>query len=121
VNVGTTAFRDLKAYRLAVALGDDLYREVAAWTPFDKWSLGMQLVRAADSVGANIAEGVGRSRREDRRRFLVMARSSIYETEHWLLRAHARGLVGQQPQRRIDELVRVLNGLIKWASTSWER
>jgi four helix bundle protein len=100
-------------------VADELHREVAGWASFDRWSVGIQLVRAADSIGANIAEGVGRAGRDDRKRFLIIARGSIYETEHWLLRARARGLIREQPQGRLNELSRTINGLIKWAETGW--
>jgi four helix bundle protein len=50
------------------------------------------LVRAADSIGANIAEANGRAKGPDQSRLLVIARGSIYETQHWLERARSRGL-----------------------------
>jgi hypothetical protein len=44
-----------------------------------------------------------------------MARGSLYETEHWLLRAQKRGLLDDGPLGRLDETARALNGLInKW-------
>ena len=106
-------FRDLVAYRRAAALGDELHREIATWSAFDRYGLGVQLLRAADSIGANIAEAAGRWSLPDRRRFLIIARGSLYETEHWLARAHERGLVAQE---RIDGLRAIavpLTGLIR--------
>ena len=106
-------FRDLGAYRLAAALGAELHETVGRWSSFERWSVGLQLVRAADSVGANIAEATGRWHPPDKRRLLVIARASLYETEHWLLCAEARGLVPQGTSGRVDEPMRALNGLIK--------
>jgi four helix bundle protein len=108
-----STFRDLAAYRLSASLADELYQSVAAWPSFDRWSVGMQLVRAADSIGANIAEGVGRWHEADRRRLLLIARGSLYETEHWMLRAAERGLLRESPGAQLDEIARALNGLIK--------
>lgn len=74
-------------------------------------------MRAADSVGANIAEAAGRWHRADQRRFLLIARGSLYETEHWMARAEKRGLLEQGATERLSEVARALNGLIKkWGS-----
>ena len=108
-----SGFRDLVAYRLASELADDLHRAVAAWPSFERWSLGLQLVRAADSVGANIAESSGRWHMPDKRKFLVIARGSLYETEHWIASAEARGLLPAGSSDRLDELARALSGLVK--------
>jgi four helix bundle protein len=106
-------FRDLVAYRLAVAVADDMHGAAARWDSFERWSLGIQLVRAADSVGANIAEAMGRWHAPDRRRLLFIARGSLYETEHWILRAESRGLLEPKTNDRLGEVARALNGLIR--------
>ncbi len=111
--VGTSAFRDLTAYRASVELADELHGAVNGWASLDRWSLGLQLLRAADSVGANIAEAAGRWHVRDRRQLLFVARGSLYETEHWILRAEARGLLEHGKSERIAEVARALNGLIK--------
>ena len=111
--MSSAAFRNLAAYRLAAALADEIYAMVGKWSSFDRWSTGVQLVRAADSVGANIAESAGRWHEADKRRLCVIARGSLYETEHWLERAQARGLTGDGLESQIDELARTLNGLLK--------
>lgn len=43
-----------------------------------------QVVRSAGSVGANIAEGFGRYKGKEYKRFLQIALSSANETEYWL-------------------------------------
>jgi four helix bundle protein len=105
-------FRDLDAYRLAAALANDLHAAVARWTSFDRWSLGAQLVRSADSIGANIAEAAGRWHRPDERRFLFVARGSLYETEHWLASAVERDLLTAEWEERLEAVARALSGLI---------
>ena len=105
-------YRDLAAYRHAEDLADDLYRVVSRWSAFDQWTTGMQLVRAADSIGANIAEAAGRWQPKDKKRLLVVARGSLYETEHWLARAAKRELLDDVFSDRLDEIARPLSGLI---------
>jgi four helix bundle protein len=85
-------FRDLEVYQRAVTLADKVHRDVSSWPSFERWTLGTQLVRAADSIGANLAEAGGRRSLGDERRFVLIARGSAFETEHWLERAVARHL-----------------------------
>ena len=110
--VSTRSFRDLAAYQHAVALANDVRDEVPCWDSFDRWTGGIQLVRAADSIGANIAEATGRWHGPDRRRLFFVARGSLYETEHWILLANARGLLENRFGVKLAELARTLNGLI---------
>jgi four helix bundle protein len=113
VNVASK-FHDLVSYRHAVAIADDLWEVVGMWDSFHRWSMGMQLVRAADSIGANIAEATGRWHEPDKRRLLYVARGSLHETEHWLARAEARRIFPtEELEVRLAELARTLNGLIR--------
>jgi four helix bundle protein len=113
-----SSFRDLVAYRLAGELSDEIARAVAGWDSFEKWSIGIQLARSADSIGANIAEALGRWHTKDRRHLLMVARGSLYETEHWLIRAETRGLWPGGVPATVDEIGRTLNGLINRAPPS---
>ena len=106
-------FRDLAAYQRAAALGDDLHSAIARWPRTDRLGLGLQLLRSADSIGANIAEAAGRWHGPDKRRFLLIARGSLYETEHWLARAEARGLIDEEALDRLDGIARALSGMVK--------
>jgi four helix bundle protein len=110
--VGT--FRDLAVYRRSVLLSDALHRCVAGWSSFDRWTVGVQLVRSVDSIGANIAEAAGRESNPDQRRFLVTARASVLEVQHWLDRARERGLpIPPDAERDAVEIGRMVNGLVK--------
>jgi four helix bundle protein len=108
-----SAFRRLGPYENSARLGDELHRVVAAWGSLDRWTIGVQLLRAVDSIGANIAEGAGRFNEADRRRFFIIARGSLFETEHWLARAEERGLLPPHYSARLDDIARPLSGLIK--------
>jgi four helix bundle protein len=106
-------FRSLAAYQLAATLSDELHVVVSGWRYFDRDSLGRQLIRAVDSVGANIAESAGRWHWNEKRQFLIVARGSLYEAEHWTARAAARGLLNPALVDRFDEPARALNGLLR--------
>jgi four helix bundle protein len=108
------AFRDLDVYRRSIRLADGLHGSVVQWPSLDLWTVGVQMVRAADSVGANIAEAEGRSTDADQRRFLIVARASALELQHWLDRAVMRRLgLPDGAQLEARRLGRMLNGLIK--------
>lgn len=91
-----TNFEKLHVYNLAEDLADGIWDVVRIWDYFAKDTVGKQMVRAADSIGANIAEGTGRGTLEDNRRFIRIARGSLYETQHWLRRAYKRNLLSKQ-------------------------
>ncbi len=63
------------------------------WESLPQNTLGKQIIRSADSIGANIAEGVGRGSYQDNLPFIRIARGSLYETQHWLRRAYSRNLL----------------------------
>lgn len=112
-----TSFENLQVYRLGEKLADEVRTVVTGWEQFAKTTVGRQMVRAADSVGANIAEGSGRRSFQDNRRFVRMARGSLNETKHWLRRAYSRGLLSTEEVKRIrpiiDELAPKLNAYLQ--------
>lgn len=91
-----TNFEKLRVYKLAENLADGIWCVVQNWDYLAKDTVGRQMIRSADSIGANIAEGTGRGTLQDNRRFIRMARGSLYETQHWLRRAFKRSLLSKQ-------------------------
>jgi four helix bundle protein len=106
--MATTSFENLKVYQMAERLADNIWEIVARWDSFARDTVGKQIVRAADSIGANIAEGTGRGTFQDNRRFVTIARGSLYETRHWLRRAYKRQLL---TKTQVDNLKPVVDGL----------
>ena len=49
-------FEDLRVLQAAESVADDLWNIVITWGAFAKDSIGAQMVRAVDSIGANIHE-----------------------------------------------------------------
>ena len=103
-----TNFENLQIYKLSEKLSDQLWKIVIRWDALARDTVGKQLVRAVDSIGANIAEGSGRGTDPELRRFLRMARGSLYETQHWLRRAYRRRLLNEKEVNDLLPLVKEL-------------
>ncbi|MFB2981629.1 four helix bundle protein [Microseira sp. BLCC-F43] len=114
--MGKPSFEKLDVYKLSEKLSDEIWHIVKEWDSFTKETMGKQIVRSADSVCANIAEGEGRYNFQDNRRFIKIARGSLYETINWLRRAYRRNLLTKEESKRItlivDELCPKLNAYL---------
>ena len=100
-----TNFENLRIYFLSEQLADCIWKIVENWDSFARDTVGKQIVKSADSIGANIAEGVGRWGIQDQKRFIYIARGSLNETKHWLRRAYCRKLLSSD---EIDYLTSTL-------------
>ena len=84
---------DLQVYQLAMDIGERVWEIVLEWNYFARDTIGKQLVKAADSVAANISEGWGRYYYKENRQFCYYSRGSLKETLTWLRKAHNRRLI----------------------------
>ncbi len=98
----------MEVYQLAEKLADLIWEIVVKWDYFPKRTIGAQMVEAADSVPANIAEGSGRYNYKDNCRFVRIARGSLYETKNWLRRAYRRKLLTNEEIKSIKPLIEQL-------------
>ena len=103
--MGRTNFENLRVYQLSEELADEIWDIVLSWNNFAKDTVGKQIVRSADSIGANIAEGEGRGSFQDNRRFIKISRGSLQETEHWLRRAFKRNLLTNEQVETLKPLI----------------
>ncbi len=114
--MGRPDFEDLQVYKLSEKLGNEIWKIVMGWDNFSKDTIGKQIVRAADSIGANIAEGRGRYNFQDNKRFVKIARGSMNETIHWMRLAYSRNLLTSEQvnilKPIIDELSPKLNAYL---------
>lgn len=78
------SINDLEIYREAMRIGEIIWDLVADWAFFAKDTVGKQLVRAADSIAANLAEGYERHHFKDNRNFCYYSRGSAQETQTWI-------------------------------------
>ncbi len=98
------SLESLRVYAQSQELSDGVAQIVKAWNVFDQRTLGSQLVRAADSVSNNIAEGYGRAALGERLQFYMYALGSVLETRNCLNRALARGLIKAEQTKTLSSL-----------------
>lgn len=111
-----TAPDDLDVLRTAEKVADSIWRHVLAWDEFPRNVVGRQLIKAADSIGANIAESIGRYKFGEKLQFLYYARGSLFETKYWLNRSRERGLMeNAQIQEHIQTLIALARQLNAFA------
>lgn len=112
-----TKLEDFKAYNRAMNLSEEICKIVLAWDSFGKDTIGKQLLRAADSIAANLSEGLGRYHYKEARNFSFYARGSLFETKTWLTKAHNRNLVTTSQFNalidEVEEIGKMINGYIK--------
>lgn len=101
-----------------MALVRDVYICIRSYPKEELYALSQQTRRAAVSIPANIAEGIGRNFKRDTIQFLHIARGSLYELETLLqIAAMLEYLDNEQHnvlKEKIVECVRLLNGLISY-------
>jgi four helix bundle protein len=84
---------ELQVYQLSMKLGEDVWAIVIKWDYFPKDTIGKQLIRAVDSIAANLSEGFGRYHFNEAKHFGYYSRGSLYESKTWLQKAFNRKLV----------------------------
>ena len=87
---------DMEIYNISMEIGDEIWFSVVEWENLAKYSIDQQIVRSADSIAANIAEGYGRYHYKDRKNFMFYARGSHCETITWLTKARNRKIISNE-------------------------
>ena len=117
MNEGTRvrSYRDLKVWSKGMAFAELVYAIARKMPREERYGMTSQMLRAAASVPANIAEGYQRGTRRDYANFVSVARGSLAETETHLLLATRVGLLSADmlaPALELaDELGRMLRTL----------
>ncbi|MEO7211400.1 four helix bundle protein [Mucilaginibacter sp.] len=116
---------DLEVYQLADHFGNEIWDAVIKWEIFARDTVGKQFTRAADSIGANIAEGYGRYHYKENRNFCFFSRGSLLETKSWLKKARYRNLISEEQFTELYEKLETihikLNACIKFIGKPGEK
>jgi len=84
---------NLQVYKLAMNMGERVWEIVLEWDYFARDTVGKQLVKAADSVAANLSEGWGRYYYKENKQFCYYSRGSLRVRSTWLRKAQNKGLI----------------------------
>jgi four helix bundle protein len=118
-------FRDLDVWKKGVELRRIIFHLVKRFPDEEKFRLSDQLVRAARSITANLAEGYGRFHYQDNIRFCRQSRGSLFELFDHLEVAFECGYITPHEHsalnQRGEELLALLNGYVKYLGTQREK
>jgi four helix bundle protein len=105
-------FRRLDVWQSAREFTADVYRVTRTFPREEVFGLTGQLRRAAMSIGANIAEGAGRSSDKDYARFIRYAAGSANEAEHHIILANDLGLLGDEDSSRLAQTATTIRAML---------
>lgn len=86
---------DLEVYKVSMEIGEIVWEIVSKWDYFQKKTLGVQFVNAADSIAFNISEGYGRFHYKENKNFCYYSRGSAKETLTAANKAKTRNLLSE--------------------------
>ena len=115
-------YKKLDTWKKSMELVKTVYQLVKHYPKEELYGLSSQTKRAAVSIPANIAEGVGRNYKKDTIQFLHISRGSMYELDTLLNVAVMNEFVPEiafsEISDKIEECLKMINGLISYYEKS---
>lgn len=113
-------FEKLEIWQDAIKFAEETRQLTKTFPKEERFNLVDQTNRAADSIATNIAEGSGSSTIDDFKRYLDIARKSVYETVSHLHKARIRNYLTEETRKKFYEkaeiLVKRINKFKEWLS-----
>ena len=121
-----TSFEDLECWKASRRLRLFVVKEIVPLLPKEeKFRLSDQIIRAARSTTANIAEGYGRFHYMDNAKFCSNSRGSCWEVLDHLIAAHDEGLIPEKMLKKGRELVntavKLVNGYMNYLKKAGDK
>ena len=109
------SYEDLLVWQKSMLLAKKVYLIQRGLPKAELYGLGDQIRRAVVSVPSNIAEGFGRGSDAEFKRFLAIARGSLFEVKTQLQLASELGFLQLESElmQLIDEVGKLITGLSK--------
>ena len=116
---------DIDCYKRAFKLSNTIWHIVLKWEWFEKQSVGLQWVRAIDSISANVAEGFGRYTKRGKIIFYRYSMGSVKESMDWNQKSYNRRLITIQEYSYIHQellqLPKEIHQLIKYTNITLQQ
>ncbi|HMD00261.1 MAG TPA: four helix bundle protein [Ferruginibacter sp.] len=111
-------YKTLEVWKNSMQLVKNVYSAIKEFPKDELYGLTAQIKRAAVSIPANIAEGLGRQTKKDTIHFLHISRGSLYELDTLLNIAFLNGLFPEpkylELNSQIVKTLQILNGFINY-------
>jgi four helix bundle protein len=112
------SYKKLNVWILSMKTVREVYDITRLYPKDEQYGLTSQTNRAAVSIPANIAEGLGRNHKKDTIQFLHISRGSAYEVETLLNIAQMIDIIDEEKYKKANEIlennIRVINGFINY-------
>lgn len=106
-------YHEMKAYRLAFTLQQQIFVASRRWPNVEAYSLTARTLRSARAIGASLAQAL--ARRGEPAEFvarLTEVDAQVAETVHWLETAHCCGYIEDQQYRELRSNLNALGRML---------
>ena len=111
-------FRDLQCWQKGRELKQELYKIARKLPDIEKYNLQTQIMRAAVSITANIAEGYGRFHFKENIQYCRQSRASVYECEDHIITCLDQNYISKDEYQQCISLIietrKLLDGYIRF-------
>ncbi len=118
-------YKKLDVWKYSMETVKEVYKLTRFYPGEERFGLISQTNRAAVSIPANIAEGLGRNHQKDSIQFFYISRGSAYELETLLTIANEISILEEQTFVKMNEIInrniRVINGFINYLEQNMNR
>ncbi|TYB32237.1 MAG: four helix bundle protein [Candidatus Mcinerneyibacterium aminivorans] len=117
-------FKEMSAWKISMNVSEKVFDITKKLPKKEDYGLTSQIRRSTNSIGANIAEGFGRSHKMDKVQYYTYSISSAYETLHHLRYGRKIGYFENSDvesiSNKIKQIIFELNKLNKSIKNYWE-
>lgn len=113
---------NLPFFKIYVDFANWAWNTALRWPKLAQDTVGKQLIRAADRIGATLVKGDGRHSDREAAHLFTLARGSARETRLWINLGVERKLIAAEVAEGkialLEDATRQLNGIIRYRRTS---